>query len=284
MDENIKNLLQKYNIPSELMKILAYDAIRMSLDESDVFKKGITFYSKDNGKLFAITRCIEKIRREKTQYANVLDVPGIIIYAGDKQEALKERKPEQVIDLDNLDMAEERKKSVFRYANSFVENKDTISDLGVQIDKLSGCYSQLNQANISVNLLNEKIHNYKSKLTEIENSIIPNFFRHKKIKMYNKKIANYMKQLDVAGKLHEVASDACDKADTLIKPRKKRIQRLSGFNSIMCKRITELVQKYEIPQDTINKHVSESIGISEVPVELIVLHKVRKYEEDVIYN
>lgn len=275
LDEEISNLLKKHNIPPELMEILADDAIRMSLNDGSASNNGITFCSNDDGKLFAITRCIEKIRRVNSQYAKVLDKPGTIEYVGNNSERLKSRRPEHVIDLDHINMAEERKKVVFRYTNSFVDNKLEISSLDAQIDEISGCYTRLKLVNKRIDGFNRKLEEYKSRVAEIETSIIPNVFRHKKLKMYNQKVRSYMSRLDKTEKLRAEVEDVCDKTDELVIPRKKRMQLITSYNGIIGKRVGELLQKYGISQEEIKVHVSKSIGIDQLPEGLVLNPKVR---------
>lgn len=278
LDEETSNLLKKHNIPPELIEILADDAIRLSLSAINSISEGITLYSKDDGKLFAITRCIEKIRRVNPQYAKAFDKKGAIEYADEENEKIKSRRPEQIIDLDNIDLTNERKKSVCRYTNTFLNNKYTMNDLNSQIEEMSGSYISLELINKRIQGLYEKMESYKSKVTEIEVSVIPNIFRHRKLKEYNQKVRKYMNKIDKSEKLKAEIEKNCDNADKLIIPRKKRIKLIESYNGIVGNRVGELLQKHGISQEVIKKHTLDYIGVEKIP-EGIITTKEKKIPE-----
>lgn len=273
LNTEVNNLFQKHNIPQELIEILADDAIRITLDGRSPIERGLTFSSNDDGKLFAITRCIERLRKMDSVYSKPLDDSGCISYTNNPQEGLKTRRKEQVIDLDTINIEEERKKSLFRYADTFIENRFTIENLNTEIDQMSKCYTQLNDINRKIGKLNRRLENSKAKVTEIEVSPIPNIFRFRKLKRYREKVRSYMSQIDKAEKLREKAEDACEKAEPLVSPRKSRLQKIMGYNGIINSRIGELLQKHKISPDILKEYVIENYGGANFPEMLSLLPK-----------
>lgn len=271
LDNEIANLLKKYNIPPDIMEIIADEAMRISLDSDRSASSGVVFYSKDDGKLFAITRCIEKIRRTNSQYSQVLDKPGFITYSDDKEESLKIRRPEYVIDMDNFDVHEERKKSVLRYSNTYFDNKFLVDKLNSEIKQMESIYSRSRLAHRKVGNLNQMLNEYKGKVTDIEVSIVPNIFRRKKLREYNEKVRTYMKKIDEAELACEIADKDCDKADQLVFERQKRIRIAKSYNQLIGTRVGRLVQTFRISQDEIKEHLHEAYGVEEVPRGFITL-------------
>ncbi len=266
LDVEITNLLKKHNIPLEFNEILVDDATRMTLcDENDTYKK-LIFCSNDDGKLFAITRCIEKIKRSNPLYAKALDEPGCIEYVNAKS---KESKVErvQVIDLDNMDIEEERIKCILRYSNSFLSNKLSIFLLDIDIDEMSVYYSKLDEIDERMEKIKKKLSEYKFKVTQFKSGFMANVFKKKTIAMYERSIRGYEEELNKLNELHKQEKKACNLADDLVIPRKQKIQNLTRYNSIIPKSFADLLQKYQISPEEI-KNKSKSYGISEIPQEL----------------
>ncbi len=276
LDTEVEKLFQKHNIPKELIEILADDAIRITLDDRSAMERGLTFSSNDDGKLFAITRCIEKLRRINTLYSKPLDDDGCISYANNPKDALRKRKKEQVIDLDNIDIEEEKRKSIFRYADTFIENRRTIDDLNAEISQMSRSYVQLNDINTQINKMNKSLDYYKAKVTEIEISPIPNIFRYRKLKNYTKKVRNYMSQIDRAQKLKKKAEECCKKVDPLVIPRKSRVQKITAYNGIINNRMGELLRKYRIKPEELKKYILETLDGESIPEILSLLPKEKE--------